>query len=539
MALSNRNGYIIGRAMRNYIFASMLTMAANQLALTLNGIVVGNFIGPQALAAINLIMPVNLALTTLATFLGTGASILASKAIGRRDFEDAGHILSTALLCIIAAGAAIAVAAFMNLDGIASFVCPEDNILPHVKSYLSVFLTFSFVPMFYILFENMVSIDGKPGLVTKATIVYAVVNVVLDLILVGWCGFGLEATAISTVLGQVCAIVISSTHIFSRRCSYRLNLLHSRFSSFISGNLKNGASLMISNLIMVLLFWGINSIVASNLGEDGLFAISVCINLLSIGLMLASGIGQSLFVIGGLFIGQEDFNGLRILSHKVFKAVIITLSVFFLVSELIPGVLATVFGAEDESLVSFTSRGLRIFAISLLPFCLSIVFANLYQVLGRLTLVPLVVVSFPIFLIPSMFLIGGENLWYAFPLASFLVMAIIAAISSIVRRKDRDVTPVTLLPPVKTESVTDFSIKADEKDSIARFVEDESLLRDIMNVLSTLEKSDGQTDIIVSQKPDRSAVTIWTESACSDKDVIQKRMFGMNMISFEKNSIQL
>lgn len=532
MPVSNRKGYIIGRTMKNFIFASMLAMAANQLAITINGIVVGNFIGPQAMAAINLIMPVNLVFSTLATFLGCGATILASKALGRRDFEEAGHIISTALICILGIGVIIGVAGSLYLERIAAFICSEENILPLVKAYLSVFMASACIPMLYIVFEQMVNIDGRPVLVTKATVVYAAVNVVLDLILVGWFKFRLEATAISTIVGQLCAILIASTHIFSRRCSYRLNLLKPHFSRYIGGNLKNGASLMISNLILVFLFWGINTIVARNLGENGLFAISICINLLSIGMMLGSGIGQSLFVIGGLFIGQEDFSGLRILAGKVFRAVTITLAVFFVLSEAIPGVLARIFGAEEECLIAFTARALRIFAVCLIPFCLSLVFSNLYQVLGRLILVPLVILSFPVFLIPAMFILTGDCLWYAFPAASLMALVVIGIISLVVRHKDRSLTRFTLLPPV-SEDETDFSIEASGKDSIFEFIDDKAVSKKIAVVLKSIGQEQKYIDIILLKKTDRTAVTIWTDTDCTAEDITLRKMFGMNMITFE------
>ena len=83
--MSGRSSYLISKALRNFMMASVLAAVAAQAATTTDAIVVSHFVGPDAMSAINLCIPVLQIFACIAILFGIGGSVVAAKAIGERD----------------------------------------------------------------------------------------------------------------------------------------------------------------------------------------------------------------------------------------------------------------------------------------------------------------------------------------------------------------------------------------------------------------------------------------------------------------------
>lgn len=155
-----RNPYLINKALKNFLFASVMTMVITQLSSTINGIIASHLVSPDALSATTLYLPVNMVVSSLVTFVGIGATILATKAMGRRDKEVVSDILSTALLSVLLTGALLAVAGFFYGGEIARLLTTDDHIFPLMKPYLTIMLGCGVLPMVNMFFNQCVDIDG-------------------------------------------------------------------------------------------------------------------------------------------------------------------------------------------------------------------------------------------------------------------------------------------------------------------------------------------------------------------------------------------
>ena len=99
-----RNPYLITKAMRNFLWASILTMALAQVNTTVDGIIVSHLVAPDALSAVNLYMPISLLITSFSTLFGISATIVAARALGERDklslivIDQAQHITGNVFL---------------------------------------------------------------------------------------------------------------------------------------------------------------------------------------------------------------------------------------------------------------------------------------------------------------------------------------------------------------------------------------------------------------------------------------------------------
>lgn len=460
-----RNAYLIKRAMGNFLFASVVTMLINQLTATVDGIIVGHIVCPDALAAITLFIPVSLVITAMNTFVGIGATILAAKAMGRRDKAAVSGILSTALACVLIVGVCFAVLGFLFSDTVTSWLTTDPHLAPQLKPYLVVMLGFAIMPMLSQFVNQCISVDGHPIKVTQAVVLIFITNTALDLLLVGVVGMGIQGSAIATICAYTVSILYLIRHLFSPQSDVKFR--KPVFSKWLLPNLAQGTPMLISNVVLMLMLYTINTIVQNRLGHDGMFVMSVCMNILMIGLMLSNGFGETILSLGGFLYGQLDFTGTRMLVKRCLWCIVGITLTFSLFVILFPGLLTQLFGANTPELLALANTGVRIFIVCLTPVCLTFVMANLFQMVGRIALSPIVILLLPVSMLSLLWVFANSAneslIWYAFPVSGCVVLLVIYIITLILRIKSRPerLVPFLLLPMDNSNRLYEVSLKND------------------------------------------------------------------------------
>ena len=93
-----KKGYLIAKALHQFMWASILASVASQIAMTTDAIVVSQFIGPEAISAINLTIPVVIFFNFLMMLFGMGGSVLVAKSLGERDAETTNKVFTSTLI---------------------------------------------------------------------------------------------------------------------------------------------------------------------------------------------------------------------------------------------------------------------------------------------------------------------------------------------------------------------------------------------------------------------------------------------------------
>mgnify|MGYP003556993955 CR=1 FL=1 len=110
IAMNARNSYLISHAFRNYLWASLVSSAVMQLTVTVDAIILGHYVGSDALSAISLVMPLTMLVSAISTLIGVGPAIMASKAIGNRQFAKVNMVFTSAVFQAVIIGGCIGVA---------------------------------------------------------------------------------------------------------------------------------------------------------------------------------------------------------------------------------------------------------------------------------------------------------------------------------------------------------------------------------------------------------------------------------------------
>lgn len=460
---SERDPYLISKAMKYYLIASILSTVVVQLNVIVDGIIVGHYVSPDALSAVNLYSPISLALVSIGSLFGTGATVLAARAIGGREMDKAGSFLSTAFTSLIVIGLSVAALFLLFQDQIVDLVSKDERLNTYFKDYMLIMGCFGVTGMLSSFLGLSVEVDGSPRLVTLAQSSGAVTNIVLDIVLVGIAGWGIKGAAWASIIASIVTIAILYRHFLGSRCSVRVRMFHNCTVKAFGANLKQGLPLIAGNAVLMLLIFFLNTTIQNMQGADGMFVLSVCISLLTIGMLFANGVGSMVLSVGGFLNGQKDFVGLKMLVNRgIFILLGFTLAIVGAV-EIAPGFFASVYGAESSDLMSYTVESLRVFIMALPLFLMVLLMANEFQMLGHLVLAPAVVALLPLLLFPSIYIFtslwGQSYVWYAFPCAGILVLLVIFISTEIIRGRRRNLAHLTLIPLDSSDCFFNVSIE--------------------------------------------------------------------------------
>ena len=96
-----RNPFLINRALSKFLMASVFSAVAIQLAAMIDSIIVANFVGPDAMSAISVCMPVMGIIVNIGYLISMGGTLLISKAIGENNMEHGSHIAAVAVVLLM------------------------------------------------------------------------------------------------------------------------------------------------------------------------------------------------------------------------------------------------------------------------------------------------------------------------------------------------------------------------------------------------------------------------------------------------------
>lgn len=212
----------VGRAFLRYLIPSLLGMLLVAVNIVVDGIMVGNKLGAEALAGIGIASPVYTLLIAMSLWLGIGGATLYSQAMGARDMERAKQVFAQSLTVIFSATLLIGIIAFIFREPLVYGLGANSDTYPHAMAYITVMLLLGFV----FTVENALSIfvrnDGNPNLAMAAQITFALSNIGINYIVLYVLDLGVAGVATGTIIAASLGLLVLLTHFTRKRNNLRL-----------------------------------------------------------------------------------------------------------------------------------------------------------------------------------------------------------------------------------------------------------------------------------------------------------------------------
>lgn len=421
-------GSLIGNILR---LAGPLTLALliNTLYSIVDRIYIGHMAdgGKAALTGIGLAAPILMVISAFQSLCSTGGSPLFSIARGRRDSEEASQIMGNAYCLLLIFGVVLTAAGYLLKAPILRLTGASAETFPYANSYLNIYLAGTVFVMTGVGMNPFINAQGFAGTGMLTVLIGAVLNIILDPILIFALKMGVRGAALATVISQAASAVWVLRFLTGRRALIRLRRGSLRLNGRIVGKMMGlgVAGFVMSFTNSAVSFVYNNSL--SRLGGDTYVAVMTVINSLrELSFMPVSGVTEGAKpVLGynyGANLADRCKSCIRIMTLLVGAYCFAMWAAFMLV----PGFFVRLFNSDPE-LLRVGVYGIRhyyaMFFFMTFQMCGQTVFTSLglsaravfFSLLRKfIILLPLIL------LMPGLTGLGADGVFWAEPVSQIL-----------------------------------------------------------------------------------------------------------------------
>ena len=421
---------------RSIFYPTLLSMVFGSLLTVADGIFVGQGVGSDALAAVNIVAPLFLISSGLALMFGVGVSVVASIHLAKDNQKAADINVSQALFYAPLLMAVLAVVLYLGRISFLKLMGCSDVLLPLAEEYLLPLLPGLVFIMLEMVGTFIIRLDGSPGYASAVGIVPGTLNVLLDWLFVFPLGMGIKGSSLATTI--CCGISAIMVVVYMARFTKTLHwysLKFSRTSLWLTARnlgymVRSGFSSLLGELAMSMVMLIGNYVFIRSIGEDGVAAFSVACYLYPIVFMVNNSVAQSAQPIisynYGAGLSDRVHEALRMSVRTALICGGLAMAVLILGSKPLIGL----FLKAGKNPYNIAVAGIPLFATSAVFFALNISLIGYYQAIernGRATIYMLLrglVLILPSFvLLPK--LIFPQGMWLAVPVSEALTLMII------------------------------------------------------------------------------------------------------------------
>ena len=407
---------------------AVITSVFGALYSVVDGIFVGRYLGEDALAAINIIMPIIMIVTAISNMIATGASVNMSILLGEKKQDEASRVFSFSVKFILIFSFVISVLGFFLAKPFVMLIAPgaTDKATDCAMEYLKTFSLFGPLIPIYFATDNYLRVCGREKHSMVIGIVTQLLNVVLDFILIAILRQGVQAAATASCISIVLGSVITLTMFLGKRMDVyytRKNIPIARFFRIIA----NGSSEFFSTVSISVMSVVMNLFLLKYGGTTAVAAFSIVMYVDSIVGMLNFGICDSLQPAISYCYGAGLKGRMKAIFKRVVIASVTTSIVAFLFMFFAGPTVAKVFiKPDDTDLLSVSITAIKIFAFSYIVGWIDMCFSSFFTALDR-PLRSLIVSLFGTLVFPIAFLFILTAIWN---LNGVWLMASVSAVAS-------------------------------------------------------------------------------------------------------------
>lgn len=426
----------VGALFRKMFYPTVLGMLSIVAITIADGVFVGQGIGSNALASVNIVAPLFMLTTGVALLFGVGSSVVASIHLSQGRLKAANinitQAVAAAVTVMVVSGAVI----LIWDEHAARLFGASDTLLPGVLEYMRwvvpalVFSVLTGVGLF------VIRLDGSPTFAMMCNVIPAALNIILDYVFVFPLGWGLTGAALATGIAIASGAMMVVVYLLWFNKTLRLYRLKFSAKSLrltgrnLSYMVKIGSSSMLGEVAIASMMLMGNYVFMTTLHEDGVAAFSVMCYCFPIVFMVSNAIAHSAqpIISYNYGIGRDDcVRKTFLLSLKV--ALVLGVVLFGVVYLFCPWIVA-MFLAPGSAAYVIATEGIPYFTFGFVFFALNIAWIGYYQSIEKskramvfMVLRGIVLMGIFFVFLPKIW--GEAGLWLAIPATELVVFLLI------------------------------------------------------------------------------------------------------------------
>ncbi len=436
----------ISKLILKFSIPCVLSLLVSALYNIVDQIFIGNSeLSTLGNAATGVVFPIFIIAQAFAWCFGDGCAAYLNICQGKGDTQYSHKAIGTGILITLLSSLILIVIFFPLKTQLLTLFGASENSIGMAVEYFNIILSFFPVYMLSNMMNSVIRADGSPAWSMASMLLGAVINIILDPVMIFGFHWGMTGAALATVIGQFVSFVISLIYFF-RTKTFKLTKQSfiPDFKAF-SGALKLGTSSFITQMTIVIISLVCNIMLVkygalSQYGVDIPIAIiGIESKVFTVVINLVVGIVLGCQPIIGYNIGAKNYDRVKQLYKSILMYTLIIGVASTLLFELVPQAVVGVFGnptniPNPEDYWIFAEKTFRIF-LSLVTFTCTMKMTSIFfQAVGKpaqaviSSMIRDIICFIPLILILPRFF-GIEGILFAAPIADFIAMIVAAALT--------------------------------------------------------------------------------------------------------------
>ncbi|WP_455619033.1 MATE family efflux transporter [Eisenbergiella sp.] len=244
-----------------------------QLYNTADSLIVGNFLGSEALAAVSSSGSLIFLMVGFFNGIAIGAGVVIGRYYGAREIEKVQKAIHTTIAFGLAAGVLLTLIGVCLTPQLLIWMGTPADVLPNSITYFRIYFCGSLAFVLYNIFVGILQSVGDSRHPLVYLIISSVVNILLDLLFVGVFRFGVGSAALATIISQFVSAILCIIRLSRSPEDYRVHIRKIRFDLFfLKQIIQNGLPSGFQNSIISIA----NVVVQANINSFGKMAMAGC-----------------------------------------------------------------------------------------------------------------------------------------------------------------------------------------------------------------------------------------------------------------------
>lgn len=415
------------RAILAFSVPAIISMVLTSLINVADGFFMGNFIHKDAIAAVNLGLPIIYLFLATGLMVSVGGSVIAGMSIGRKDEESCCSVFSQTIATCAVASVLLSVVMFFLLRTILAVLGAEGDVAKYFLQYYTILLFELPVMTVNASLGMFVRAEGRPQFYMGVTAFTCVLNILLDWLFTAGFGFGVRGIAAASLVSAVLGFSLLLFYFAKKARVFRF--VRFRFDRKVfRDTMLNGLSEFIGELSMCISIAAYNFVIMRRIGVDGVTAFTVVGYTTYVFSMVVCGFGQGMAPLASFVYGAKE----KLLARKLFSRT--NLLVFIAGAATVAlvgfgsGWYSRIF-VSDAEVQQMIKSGILIFMWDFVLCGLNAIASFYFTSIGKAkesavisTARGLVILLASIFVLPA--ILGMNGVWLSSPATEILTLAI-------------------------------------------------------------------------------------------------------------------
>ena len=369
-----RNSKLMTKKMFQYLLPSILMIFAMQFGSLLDGILVGNFIGNDALTASSLVLPILYIIQLPGFAIGTGGAIVVANLLGKREVKKAKTAFTLCMIVAVGVSLIFTIISFFVSEPLAALFCPTE-FKELGKQYIFGYLLMDPFVGFTLALACFVSVDNNPRLASILYIVANAAKVGSELLFINIFNGSMKmfGAAISTGVGYLVGGLLVVFYILSKKRLLSFTFKFEDAKRVFLDSLKASSSTAL-NLALSAIQLAICCIFVSKLIDPesvDILLFGVLSNMVFVFDLLLGGVIQVIPNVCGVLYGEKDYFGLKKITRLIYLINIGVTALIIVVLFAFPTFYCKIFGFDASVDPDKIKLYIRIFVFAFIPYEIS------------------------------------------------------------------------------------------------------------------------------------------------------------------------